>query len=165
MKNKKMLYGLIGIGALAGLYFWNKNKKKDMNENISSEPILDTPITSKFDREKASKEFAGFSFPLINKANVGKPKESLSVIIDAKTGQQKVVKNPLKETITELFIYKRMLAMLNGISDDSDAEFTLNQFKKIYELGDQNYKPDLDTQIRFDKILKKYPLAVKEMDF
>jgi len=31
MKNKKLLYGLLGVGAIAGLYFWNKNKKpKDL---------------------------------------------------------------------------------------------------------------------------------------
>lgn len=28
MKNKKLLYGLLGIGAIAGFYFWNKNKNK-----------------------------------------------------------------------------------------------------------------------------------------
>ena len=28
MKNKKLLYGLLAVGALAGLYFWNKNKKQ-----------------------------------------------------------------------------------------------------------------------------------------
>jgi hypothetical protein len=27
MKNKNILYGLLGVGAIAGLYFWNKNKK------------------------------------------------------------------------------------------------------------------------------------------
>ena len=26
--NKKLLYGLLGVGAIAGLYFWNKNKNK-----------------------------------------------------------------------------------------------------------------------------------------
>ena len=26
MKNKKILYGLLSIGAIAGFYFWNKNK-------------------------------------------------------------------------------------------------------------------------------------------
>ena len=26
MKNKKLLYGLLGIGAIAGFYFYNKNK-------------------------------------------------------------------------------------------------------------------------------------------
>lgn len=31
MKNKKLLYGILGIGAIAGFYFWNKNKKpKDL---------------------------------------------------------------------------------------------------------------------------------------
>jgi hypothetical protein len=29
MKNKNILYGLLGVGAIAGLYFWNKNKKSD----------------------------------------------------------------------------------------------------------------------------------------
>ena len=27
MKNKKLLYGIVLIGALVGFYFWNKNKK------------------------------------------------------------------------------------------------------------------------------------------
>ena len=27
MKNKNILYGLLGAGALAGFYFWNKNQK------------------------------------------------------------------------------------------------------------------------------------------
>lgn len=27
MKNKKLLYGILGIGAIAGFYFWNKKKK------------------------------------------------------------------------------------------------------------------------------------------
>lgn len=26
MKNKKLLYGILGIGAIAGFYFWKKNK-------------------------------------------------------------------------------------------------------------------------------------------
>lgn len=42
MKNKNILYGLLGVGALAGLYFWNKNKKST-NENLvfSEEPKQD----------------------------------------------------------------------------------------------------------------------------
>jgi hypothetical protein len=31
MKNKNILYGLLGVGALAGFYFWNKNKKPVTN--------------------------------------------------------------------------------------------------------------------------------------
>jgi hypothetical protein len=50
-----------------------------------------------------------------------------------------------------------MLTKLNKITDDSDAEFFVNQYKKIIELGERNYKPDLDTQIRFDSFTKKYP--------
>jgi hypothetical protein len=44
MTNKKLLYGALLIGAVAGLYFWNKNKKsgkcvnceKTTDDNYSS---------------------------------------------------------------------------------------------------------------------------------
>ena len=56
--------------------------------------------------------------------------------------------------------------MLNGISNDSDALFILNEFKKSISLADdRNYKPDLDTQIRLEKIQNKYPNALKLMSF
>jgi len=39
MKNKKLLYGLLGVGAIAGLYFWNKNKKSTTESlTIPKEP-------------------------------------------------------------------------------------------------------------------------------
>jgi hypothetical protein len=60
---------------------------------------------------------------------------------------------------TEFELYKEMLALLNKITDDSDAEFALNMYKKYIELGEENYKPDLDTQIRLESIGKKYPNA------
>jgi hypothetical protein len=28
MKNKELLYGLLGVAVLAGFYFWNKNQKQ-----------------------------------------------------------------------------------------------------------------------------------------
>lgn len=39
MKNKNILYGLLGVGAIAGLYFWNKNKK--VNNTISNKVVVD----------------------------------------------------------------------------------------------------------------------------
>lgn len=41
MKNKKLLYGLLGVGAIAGLYFWNKNKKSDTNMPKKSKEQID----------------------------------------------------------------------------------------------------------------------------
>jgi hypothetical protein len=40
MKNKKLLYGLLGVGAIAGIYFWIKNKK-----SIGTNIITDIPKT------------------------------------------------------------------------------------------------------------------------
>jgi hypothetical protein len=59
MKNKNILYGLLGVGAIAGLYFWNKNKK--VNNTISNEVVVDDSKKSPFTNEeieKLSKEFA-----------------------------------------------------------------------------------------------------------
>ena len=60
-----------------------------------------------------------------------------------------------------------LLGGLNGISDDSDAEFIFNYFKKFAQSGgdDRKFKLDLDTQIRIDKIQNKYPDALKQLDF
>jgi gas vesicle protein len=57
MKNKNILYGLLGVGALAGLYFWNKKG----NNNTSNEVLIDDSKKSAFSNEeieKLSKEFA-----------------------------------------------------------------------------------------------------------
>jgi hypothetical protein len=59
MKNKNILYGLLGVGAIAGLYFWNKNKK--VNNTISNEVAVDDSKKTTFSNEeieKLSKEFA-----------------------------------------------------------------------------------------------------------
>ena len=85
-------------------------------------------------------------------------------ITNAETGVQTQIVPQKRPAITELFLYKQMLATLTGIPDDSDAEFTYNQFRIIYEFGDNKYKPDLDTQIRLEKIQQKYPTALKNLD-
>jgi len=59
MKNKNILYGLLGVGALAGFYFFNKNKKG--NNNTSNEVLIDDSKKSAFSNEeieKLSREFA-----------------------------------------------------------------------------------------------------------
>jgi len=159
----------IGIGVLilagVGYYFYNKNKSKISNVSAT---IIDEPKKSGFDREKASKEFAGFGIKKFNEQTfkfANQPTKN-AIVIDAQTGLQTIsMATPTKrQPITELFLYKRMLATLNGIPDDSDAEFTYNQFRTIYEIGDSKYKPDLDTQIRLEKIQEKYPTALKNLD-
>jgi hypothetical protein len=48
MKNKKLLYGLLGVGAIAGLYFWNKNKKStNGNLVVSEEPKQKVALSDK----------------------------------------------------------------------------------------------------------------------
>lgn len=123
------------------------------------------PNKTGFDREKASKELTKVFFPLLNKKSDMQPQP---VIIDAKTGLQVAVPIavPIKRNLlTELTLYNKFLAGLNGITDDSDAEFIVIIYKQMAQAGDdRKFKPDLDAQIRIEKIQKKYPVALKELD-
>jgi hypothetical protein len=162
MDNKtKIAIGVVVLGSVA-YYFYNKNKST--MSNVSS-TIVNEPKKNGFDREKSSKELAVVFFALRNKKQ--EVKQPLNSFITDSKGNVIGIKGaePMTEPMTELSIYKNILAGLNGISDDSDAEFIVNIFKKMIEAGDdRNYKPDLDTQIRIDSIEKKYPNALKKLD-
>jgi hypothetical protein len=136
--------------------------------NVGSTNVGQPKITG-FDREKASKELAVLFFPLLNQKKM--QPEKTAVRIDEKTGLQMAVPigiaEPIRRTpLTELILYNKFFVGLNGILDDSDAEFIVNIYKKYAQAeGDyRKFKPDLDTQIRLDKIQKKYPEALKELD-
>jgi hypothetical protein len=149
----------IGIVVLAGVgyYFYNKNKKSVAD--FSNENSLNQNIST-LDKEKLAKDFAGFAFPIIQKAQIGKT--TIEPITTTSDGR--VLVSKAREISSELSIYKQMLAMLNGISDDSDALFLLNEFKKMLSFGDsKKYKADLDTQIRLEKIQIKYPKALNSL--
>jgi len=156
----------IGIGVLAlagvGYYFYNKSKSPITNVSTTT---VNEPKKTGFDREKASKELAVLIFAIMNKKDVKQP-QTRAFVTDVKTGLQIAVPMEIKKNPnTELSLYNKFLLGLNGILDDSDAEFVFNYFKKVAQAGDvMNFKPNLDTQIRIDKIQKKYPEALKQID-
>lgn len=148
----------IGVVLLAGVgyYFYNKNKLTTSNVDIATE-YEKNPST--LDKEKLAKEFATFAFPILNKTNNVKLPASIVEIRD-KSGNLAIQVN--KESETELSLYKEALAMLNAISNESDALFMLDELKKMVSNGkSKDYKQDLDTQIRMEKIQLKYPKAFK----
>jgi hypothetical protein len=159
MKNTLLKLG--GVLALAGVgyYFYNKNKSPMSKVSATN---IGEPNKTGFDREKASKELAKAFFPKLNKKS---STQMQPVRIDGNTGLQ--VALPIKRNVlSEIALYNKFLAGLNGILDDSDAEFIFTTFKKYAEAkDDREFKPDLDAQIRLEKIQKKYPVAIKEIDF
>jgi hypothetical protein len=165
MKTKEIIYGAVGLGVL---FLGYKAFKKRQEHNLESKPdSLEIPKKSNFDREKSAKELAILFFPLMNRKDIKQPvKRELSnvsgqaVVIDS-TGLEMAV--PIRKPTTELSLYKTILEGLNLITDDSDAEFVVNVFKKIAQNGG-NFKPDLNTEIRVDKINEKYPNAFKKLD-
>lgn len=164
MKNTLLKLG--GVLALAGVGYYFYNKNKSLKSKLTTTNISE-PTKAGFDREKASKELAKAFFPLLNKKSSMQPQP---VIIDAKTGLPRAVpmatNNIRRNLLTELTLYNKFLGGLNGILDDSDAEFIVSNYKQYAQAGDdRKFKPDLDTQIRLEKIQKKYPVAIKELDF
>jgi hypothetical protein len=152
----------IGVVLLAGVGYYFYNKSKSPISNVSSTTVNE-PNKTGFDREKASKELAVLFFPLLNK-NIKQP-QTQAFVTDVKTGLQTAIPiEQRKNPITELSLYNKFLVGLNGILDDSDAEFIVNFYKKLAQ-SDGKLKADLDTQIRLEKIQKKYPVATKELDF
>jgi hypothetical protein len=152
----------IGVVLLAGVGYYFYNKSKSPISNVSSTNVNEPKITG-FDREKASKELAVLFFPLLTKSI--KQLQTQAFVTDVKTGLQTAI--PIEQTrnpLTELSLYNKFLGGLNGILDDSDAEFIVNFYKK-YAQSDGKFKADLDAQIRLEKIQKKYPVATKELDF
>jgi hypothetical protein len=130
----------IGVVLLAGVGYYFYNKSKSPISNVGSTTVNE-PKKTGFDREKASKELAVLFFPLLNK-NTMQP-EKTSFAIDVKTGLQTAV--PIKRTpLTELSLYNKFLVGLNGILDDSDAEFIVNIYKKYGQAGgdDRKFKQD-----------------------
>ena len=162
MENKTKIG--IGVVLLAGVGYYFYNKSKSPISNVSRTTVNE-PKKTGFDREKASKELAVLFFALSQK--IIKQPQTQAFVTDVKTGLQTAVPiEKRRNQITELSFYNKFLVGLNGISDDSDAEFIVNYFKKYAKAGDdRNFKPDLDTQIRIDKIQKKYPEALTQMKF
>jgi hypothetical protein len=66
MKNKNILYGLLGVGAIAGLYFWNKNKKSDTNV------ITNTPKTDLISDGAKKSEVILPTKPIVSQLNTNK---------------------------------------------------------------------------------------------
>lgn len=157
MKNTLLKLG--GVLALAGVGYYFYNKNKSLKSKLTTTNISE-PTKAGFDREKASKELAKAFFPLLNKKSSMQP----PVRLDGNTGLQVAV--PIKRNLlTELTLYNKFLVGLNGILDDSDAEFTVSIYKQYAQAGDdRKFKPDLDTQIRIEKIQKKYPVAFRELE-
>jgi hypothetical protein len=57
MDNKKILFGLIGVGALAGLYFWNKNRKSGTNIIADATSTTNTNLSAEA-TDKLARQYA-----------------------------------------------------------------------------------------------------------
>jgi hypothetical protein len=174
MANTLLKLGGVAV-AIGGAYLYMKNKgKKEQEQVLSSMQVAQSsqPNKSSFDRDKASKELAILMFPKIQKP-IDKQLMVATTIPIIKTatpiGSTSIATVstgfPIQKTrTTELSLYKQILEGLNLITDDSDAEFVVNTFKK-YVVSNVKDKPDLETEIRLDKINQKYPTALKKLDF
>jgi hypothetical protein len=98
MKNKKLLYALLGIGAIAGFYFWNKNKNSTIVNSITSDTYTESELDDKINK-LAKEQYAKI------KNNQGAKTET-QIIESLKTLTERVKKNGFtsKKDIDILFL-------------------------------------------------------------
>jgi|688.fasta_scaffold577800_2 hypothetical protein len=146
MKTKNVILGLIGIGAISGLYFWNKNKNK---LNVSS--IKSTSVFSNEDIEKYAKQFSDeFVVALDKQINylTLEPIESFSNTSDSKRGEE-YIKNKKLEQINSLKKIK---------NNYGDIYLTFKQsIPKFKNIDDLTYAKNL-----FIKTIDKKAFATNE---
>ena len=115
--NKKLLYGLLGVGAIAGLYFWNKK----------STSISDTYTESELN-EKINK-FAKEEYARV-KNNPAGVKSEIQVIDGLKILIEKVKKNGFtsKKDIDTLFL---LIPKMNDNTLTIEERFKLDKFLEV----------------------------------
>lgn len=120
MKNKKILFGLIGVGALAGLYFWNKNRKTGANIVADTTSTTNTNLSAEA-TDKLAKQYA----------------DELVTELDKEISY--ITLNPIKnidQTITlpndeKTSVLANALSQYRTEQTQSINESNLNDFKKL----------------------------------
>lgn len=154
--NKNILYGLLGVGALGGFYFWNKNKKS--NNNTSNEVLIDDSKKSAFSNEeieKLSKEFADEFVseakkeitrieltPIEPKVEIQNNTNRLSILSDSLVKYKDgILKNQSKERLQRIsnnygILYKSFKKSIPNFDNLSDLTMAKNILLKFIILGD-----------------------------
>jgi hypothetical protein len=154
MKNKNILYGLLAVGALAGFYFFNKNKKG--NNNISNEVLIDDSKKSAFNNEEieklsrefadefvseAKKEITNLELQPVTKTAISSSSDKTSVLevalINYKNDSQKKQIDSLKMISNNYGnLYKSFKKSIPNFDNLSDLTMAKNILLKLTILGD-----------------------------
>lgn len=117
MENKKILFGLIGVGALAGLYFWNKNKKTGTN-------VIADATSTNLSAESTDKLAKQTADELVNE--IDKEISYITLNPVKNITETTLPTNNNKETILE----NALIQYKTGQSQSMN-EYNLNNFKKL----------------------------------
>jgi hypothetical protein len=140
MKNKKVLYGILGLGAITGLYFWNKNKKG--NNTISSEVVVDNSKKSVFTAEEVDKLAKEFSDELITLAE----KEIVELEL------QPILKESIVDTNDRTLILNSALLNYNTNMVNREKAGKINMLKGLSKSYGNIYKMFKNSIPNFDNL-------------
>lgn len=120
MEKKKILFGLIGVGALAGLYFWNKNKKSATNVVADATSTTNTNLSAEA-TDKLAKQYAD---ELVNELD----KEISYITLNP---VKNVADTNLPINNDKMSILANTLSQYRTEQTQSMNESNLNNFKKL----------------------------------
>jgi hypothetical protein len=134
--NKNILYGLLGVGAIAGLYFWNKKTKSKMpiSNDVNKKNQDGSSLTNE-EIDKLSKEFAD------------------EINLEAKKELEKI----------SLLKPQTKIQQVNGSDRQSQLQNSLMIFRNNLNVSDYNRKKAflekiiLNNQIIYENLKKSIP--------
>lgn len=134
MDNKKILLGLIGVGALAGLYFWNKNRKN--GTNVVADMITDTPPTTNpvFSTEVTDKLAKQYADEMVTELDKEINYLTLNPVNNGLPSQLEAMKK-LKNNYGNIYLmFKKSIPNFKNTEDLNTAK---NLLIKIFVYGDK----------------------------
>jgi hypothetical protein len=117
--NKKILYGLLGLGAIAGLYFWSKNK----NSTNISDTYTESELNQKINKS-AKEEYAKI------KKNPTGVKSETQVIDGLKTLVERVKKNGFTSK-KDIDIFFLLIPKMNDNTLNIEESHKLDKFLEV----------------------------------
>lgn len=165
MKNKNILYALLGIGAIAGFYFWKKKKMPKTSSETKSN-VVDNTAFSKEETEKLAKQYAD---DFVNQAKMNLQQLSLQPLpkVEQKGNSREEILTSSLGAERQKIVRQQLLNKLNKFSNSYGEVYLMfkNSIPKFKNIEDLNLAKNIFIKNIMSDNLSKDELTKEEQIF